>query len=595
MANRFGDEAQQTAGANRFGDTPAQAVPGMEKLGGTPPGIQKPAAPPMQEEHPPGFLERFGQTVNPVNWAKSIGGLPHMPDPMSMYAGAEQKPVNPPAASGDTMGDVVKRNIPGAEDLANQNYPGLAGTAVGFAGLAALGKVGPKVAKGLPDAATALKAGVKAAAPDMAAGTAAMGAGVVGSTAMHGMGLPGYAAAAPTILATWPGARMIGRGIKAGIGAAREAVPAARLAREEAAMGPMRFEESPPPNPNIEPAPLATAAKRSAPPSIESDPLFQKLSPEMQAKLREEVKPGERIGLPSEPIVRTASPAPAPAVPEPPAATTRPVASALQGKPNAMEAAKALNREMYGTEEPVKLGDESPENGWPAPEVWAAAQRPFKAMNLAQPLHEAGVPWTDIENATPEQMKPFVRAIGQNNTGDISPKTIGMTAAEMGRLQMPQGEALPVRPLAKPGPEVRPLGGGPAPITGKPTLPQARQEPVANASTMAAQGTQGTQLSPKSPAPEPAKSQPSLEQTIASKPITNLVEERAAATDKEAFDAEVLRLADEGKIRLSTRDNGSIKGGVPDDKSPGKEYVSAQPVKPEPAKPQARKPRKPKP
>ena len=108
------------------------------------------------------------------------------------------------------------------EDIAGGKAPEAIGHGLGIGaiGLAARGEA-PTIPESAGRFGSAAKVGLKAAAPDVAAGAGSMSAGMAGSAAMHHMGLPG--SYLPTVIASYSGARMIGRGIKTGLDAGREA------------------------------------------------------------------------------------------------------------------------------------------------------------------------------------------------------------------------------------------------------------------------------------------------------------------------------------------------------------------------------------
>ena len=337
----------------------------------------------------------------------------------------------------------------------------------------------------------ATAAGVKAAAPDVAAGTAKVGMG-----AALGEVLPGptkYAASYPV----YRGVRQVSKGLATGAQAFKEALNGgasdvdAMAAAQDAAL----YEDiahgqyggsykglAPEKQAAIRDLAEKIKGSTSAPPA-ESAPLTPRspeeilgsplTEPASSSVSRPPVAPGTTVQdiLAQEMAARKAQSSPAPSVPvasesipvskpvgvlnpsgvnvplRPPLATTTStpvetpstqVVAAPTGKPTPAEIAQQLKDEMVknGYLSPESAAE--PESAWPAREVFAESRRPFKAMELAQPLHETGITAEDLEKLdgvpSPE-LKAAVKALGINQDGDISSTSLQMTIDQLRKLE----------------------------------------------------------------------------------------------------------------------------------------------------------------
>lgn len=200
MANRFGDQEATQSGVNRFGDT------------GSAPEL-------------PGFGQRvYQQTLQqPVELAKGLWNDPKgtlIKTLASMTATQLEAARNPVQVQPGLATPII-------EDVRSGNLRGLAGDVTGLA----LDVFAPKILSKAPGAARVAGAGVRAAAPDVAAGAAKVGAGYVMEHILPGAGYLKYAVELPT---AYSGAKQIGRGLKKGVAASREALNARALRAAEA-------------------------------------------------------------------------------------------------------------------------------------------------------------------------------------------------------------------------------------------------------------------------------------------------------------------------------------------------------------------------
>ena len=584
MADWFDEHAPKAsaaAGGDWFSQHAPGATPEVAKESGWARGVRafgenvNPLGEPTPGE---GFETRLGKIAGGIadiprnmwgSLTKSGEAMTHGDIPGATFHLAGAVPVLGPMAQQFT------------EDIAGGKAPEAIGHGLGIGamGLAARGEA-PAIPESVRRFGTATKAGLRAATPDVAAGAGSISAGMAGSAAMHHMGLPG--SYLPTVIASYPGARMIGRGIKTGLEAGREAfansAPAAAKPLMERANLPEWMEHpisEVPPQPPVVPIPselpgprrVPTAAERlaraetpTAAPAPIAKPSQTPALPVQQYPLPKGVHYTPAAEAPAAPPTAEAPPsvakAPPPAESPAPAPLARSSAAKPLGRPDPTEVAQALNQELFGTRAKVDL---PPDEGWPKPEVFATAQRPFKAMNLAHPLHEAGIAADDIARATPEQLKPFVRAIGQNETGDISPTTIQMVAEQMRQLEAKQASRAPAE--------------APAPLV-KAAKPPA--VPVEQDLTGTLQASIDA-MKAKQPAPEPLAAIQAAPHFSEGVPV-NLVELRAKAPDPAAFDQSVLKAADAGDLYLTTPDHVTPEtaGGFVHDPKTGKYYVAAQ-------------------
>lgn len=174
---------------------------------------------------------------------------------------------------------------------------------------------------------------------------------------------------------------------------------------------------------------------------------FEKLSPEGRAVIRALANP-KKAPSPSgpdpnyDPEAHIAAMKGSIATPDPIPIET-PSTLVATPKPTAEDIKAQLAQEMVksgsATPEMVAPGTElPPANQWPAREVFADSRRPFKAMELAQPLHEIGVTANsleDLKGVPSTELKAAVKHLGINKTGDISPESLQLTIQELRRME----------------------------------------------------------------------------------------------------------------------------------------------------------------
>jgi hypothetical protein len=215
---------------------------------------------------------------------------------------------------------------------------------------------------------------------------------------------------------------------------------AATQAKIRALASPKTFDASPPPRPitpeEILPpqqvAPSKTiqellqeemAAKRSP---VASAPVASADIPVSKAQ----VPPRTGVNVPLRPPLATSQPTAAPVAAESPA---------IASNPKAMAIAEQLKAEMGDSPKPKASTTD-----------YAGAQRPFKAMALAQPLYELGIKADALERlggVPSPQLKAAVKALGINETGEISPETLRMTIDEIRKLESAAKKTRPKKSL----------------------------------------------------------------------------------------------------------------------------------------------------
>lgn len=386
---------------------------------------------------------------------------------------------------------------PIVQDVGEGNYAGAAGHAVGDAAMALLPKAISPVAGALGE----VSPGIRGA---MSEGYAALRTPEV--TFPSGAGaVIGHQIAGPQ-----------GAAIGGAIGAAPGVVRAAIRGFGEGMEGP-RTPPPPPPRPPVKAPPLqgsslerqmaAEKAAEAAKPKVKPPPLqgssearrmaaeksasaepapptsqdalmedlanaispgkkFADLTPQQQANIRSSFAPKESAPAPNpnfaEPDIgppSTPGKTPAQLIQEELAArraaaapqvapTATPVvdpSSPLANNPKAMAAAQALASEV-----------KSPQsvNQWNA-EDFKTSRQPFKAMELAQPLHEVGITSQSLESLGGKPsplLQQAVKSLGLNQTGEISPQVLQMTIDELKKLEKiakPSGKKTPLSDIMK--------------------------------------------------------------------------------------------------------------------------------------------------
>jgi hypothetical protein len=194
--------------ADQFGGVPVS--PAADQFGGIPVDAEQPSA-----------LSRFGTGAASVlhglaeafpNALESIGNPGRIGYNTGMAAGrAAGEGANPAEALVEALPAVG----PVASDVRHKNYAGALGQIAAMGALS----LAPQAADALPDletAGAAARAGFSAGAPDVAAGAGKLAAGQAIAGAMGEGGL------IPRLVLSYPGARQIVRGVRQGVGAARD-------------------------------------------------------------------------------------------------------------------------------------------------------------------------------------------------------------------------------------------------------------------------------------------------------------------------------------------------------------------------------------
>lgn len=311
-----------------------------------------------------------------------------------------------------------------AQQIQEGDVPGAVGTVLSLPAMALAAKVAPKIASAAPLARDAVVAGVKAAAPDVAAGALKAASGSAISAVAHMVPGGGEASYLLGGVPVYKGVTQMGRGIKAGALAARDAVAEGRAVRM--ATGPRKpvWQGA---QPQAVPEPVPTELPPAALPSGRVPGRFDPENPPV-ADWRERL---QQLGVNAEaqplasvpPVEATPAPAPDPA----------PIV-APQPEPAPVIPPKAATRATVELPNPTPVKTPKVVTG----NEFETAARYAKAQALAKFLYAEG---DGVPHESALKMDPKQWALAQKGAGVAgppSPKTIKMALDELKKLEVSQ-------------------------------------------------------------------------------------------------------------------------------------------------------------